>query len=654
MCGIAGIFNPDPKKPINAGILHRMTTALKHRGPDGDGFHHEPGIALGHRRLAIIDLGGGQQPMFNEDGSVVIVFNGEIYNHVSLRHELEANGHTFRTRSDTEAIIHAWENWGPKCLRRLSGQFAFALWDGNQQKLFLARDRLGEKPIYYSWLSDRTFIFGSELQALLAHPLAPRKLSPVAIDDYFSFGYVPDPDSIYEGISKLPAGHFLLLQRGIAAPPPSQCYWNPHFAPRTIDKTMAAFELREQLDRSVTACLIADVPLGAFLSGGVDSSAVVSSMATTRSHPVTAFTIGFAGEENETPFAASVARRYGANHISELDDALDYVSAARGQAKIFGEPFADSSSVPTHRLSILARQHVTVALSGDGGDELFAGYRRYRWHRIAEAIRRNLPSGVRRRLFADLARIYPKLDHAPRWLRAKATLTEISLDAACGYYRMLCKIQDDGRRRLFVPQLVSAIDGHEPSRRISKLMEEADAEDPVSQAQYVDIKSYLPGDILTKVDRTSMAASLEVRAPMLDHNFVEWAMTLPSSLTLRHGDGKYILKCALENRIPLDCLYRHKQGFATSLRERFREGGAVRVRSRLLSERMLDAGIFNRDALVGVIEAHTSGRADHSAALWALLVFEGFLEKAATDDALSPVEARKSAEFADHITAQDH
>ena len=652
MCGIAGIFSSDPRKTINAGILRRMTTALKHRGPDGEGFYQEPGVALGHRRLAIIDLSGGEQPMFNEDRSVVIIFNGEIYNHETLRRELEAAGHVFCTRSDTEAIIHAWESWGPQCLQRLSGQFAFALWDGNQQKLFLARDRLGEKPLYYSWLSDGTFIFGSELQALLAHPLASRKLSLTATDDYFSFGYVPDPYSIYQGISKLPAAHYLLLHCGTSALARPQCYWDPHFAPRLISETVAAGELREQLDRCVAACLIADVPLGAFLSGGVDSSAVVSSMATARSQPVTAFTIGFAGEENETAFAEAVARRYGAIHISELDDALDYVSAARSQAKIFGEPFADSSSVPTHRLSILARQHVTVALSGDGGDELFAGYRRYRWQRITEAVRANLPSSVRRRLFSDLARIYPKLDRAPRWLRAKSTLTEISLDSVLGYYRTLCKIQDEGRRRLFKPQMASAIEGHQPSQRIAELMEEAESDDPVSQAQYVDIKSYLVGDILTKVDRTSMAASLEVRAPLLDHDFVEWAMTLPSALTLRRGVGKFVLKRALEGRIPFDCLYRRKQGFATSLRERFRGGSATRVRARLLNERMLDSQMFNQDALTELIDAHTNGRADNSSALWALLVFEGFLKQAETDGARSRVEVSDAPGFADESAGQ--
>jgi asparagine synthase (glutamine-hydrolysing) len=625
MCGIAGIYNANTAVPIAESILRRMTAALAHRGPDGDGFHIEPGIGLGHRRLAIIDLAGGQQPMFNADGSIVIIFNGEIYNHLTLRHELEQQGHIFRTRSDTEAIIHGWESWGVNCLDRFSGMFAFALWDRKRQLLFLARDRLGKKPLYYAQTASGSLIFASELGALLVHPDVPKQLSPTAIDDYFAFGYVPDPGSIYEGISKLPAAHYLVLQPGSTGLARPQCYWSPRPNPRFCSEAEAVSELRLRLHNCVEARLIADVPLGAFLSGGVDSSAIVATMATLRAAPIETFTIGFSGHEDEREYAQRVADRYGTAHTSEHGGSIDYIDAAREHAAIFGEPFADSSSAPTHRVSLMARQHVTVALSGDGGDELFAGYRRYRWHCIAEAVRAYLPAPVRRRVFADLARIYPKLDYAPRWLRAKTTLTEISFDAAMGYYRTLCKLHDEVRRGLFAPQLLSAIDGYEPSRRIASLMEEAGTDEPLLQAQYTDLKSYLVGDILTKVDRASMAASLEVRAPLLDHELVEWTMTLSPSLTLRRGEGKYVLKRALEDRVPTENLYRRKQGFATSLADHFRGAGAARVRDRLLGDRMLDSGLFDPEALARLINAHATAGADHSAALWSLLVFEGFL-----------------------------
>jgi asparagine synthase (glutamine-hydrolysing) len=641
MCGIAGIFTADPGRPIPLRILHRMTAALAHRGPDGDGFHVEPGLGLGHRRLAIIDLEGGRQPIFNEDGSVAIVFNGEIYNHAALREELRTRGHTFRTRSDTEVIVHAWESWGTACLERLSGQFAFALWDRRRQLLCMARDRLGEKPLYYTFLGDGTLVFASELCGLLQHPLVPRRLMPTAIDDYFAFGYVPDPYCIYSGVLKLPAAHCLLLGRGGGATAP-QCYWRPRFSERPHGEAAALQELRDGLDRCVKACLVADVPLGAFLSGGVDSSAVVATMAGLRPDPVATFTIGFDGEADETPFAEAVARRYHTHHRAERVGAIDYIDAAREQAAMFGEPFADSSSVPTHRVSVMARQNVTVALSGDGGDELFAGYRRYRWHRLTEAVRAHVPAPVRRRLFGELARIYPKLDFAPRWLRAKYTLTELSLDSALGYYRTLCKVHEAARRRLYAPQLRGALDGHEPARLIAALLAEAETEDPVRQAQYADIKSYLAGDILTKVDRASMATSLEVRAPLLDHGFVEWALSLPPSLTLRRGEGKYVLKRALAGRVPDANLYRAKQGFAASLADRFRGKGAARVRERLAGERMRDCGLFDNAALTRLLDAHNGG-ADHSAAIWSLLVFEGFLAAGEEATAESAAAERQTA-----------
>jgi asparagine synthase (glutamine-hydrolysing) len=621
MCGLTGIFHPDRLGAVDAGLLRRMTDAIAYRGPDGDGFHVEAGIGLGHRRLSIVDVAGGAQPMYNEDESVVIVFNGEIYNFPELRPKLQAMGHVFRNRCDTEAVIHAWESWGPDCLLHLNGMFAFALWDRRQQSLFLARDRLGKKPLYYARTRSGALVFGSELAALAPVPDLPRQISAAAVDDFFAFGYVPEPHSIYEGIHKLPAAHYLLLRHGAHAAP--RRYWAPPTQSGSIGEGEAVRQLSSLLASSTQKRLMSDVPLGAFLSGGVDSSAVVATAARLQDDPLATFTIGFPGAEDETPLARTVANRYGtAQH--EDTAAPDYLDAARSQARIFGEPFGDSSSVPTETVCELARRHVTVAISGDGGDEVFAGYRRYRFHQLAEAVRAYVPARLRRTLLGQLAHAYPKMDWAPRWLRAKHTLTELSLDSALGFYRTIAKVHHDQRRALFSPALRTQLDGHEPSSRVVDLMQCCDEADSLLQAQYVDVGLYLPGDILTKVDRTSMAHSLEVRAPFLDYEFVEWGMRLPPALKLRGQEGKWVLKKALEPILPREVLYRTKQGFATSLARPFRDR-TDELRARLLGPAMLESDLFDPAALRRVIEEHQSGRFDHAGTIWLLLTFEGFL-----------------------------
>ena len=620
MCGLAGIYDP-AGGPVDRGLLGRMTTALSHRGPDGDGFHVEPGIGFGHRRLSIVDVAGGHQPMFNEDHSVVITFNGEIYNFPELRPKLQALGHVFRNRCDTEAIIHAWESWGPDCLQHLHGMFSFVLWDRNQQTLFMARDRLGEKPLYYARRPDGSMVFGSEMAALNPVPDLPRQISAAAVDDFFAYGYVPDPHTIYDGIHKLAAGHYLLLRPGSHAAP--RRYWSAPTTARPMAEAEALTAMRAGLAAATSQCLMADVPLGAFLSGGVDSSAVVATTAGLRAEPLETFTIGFPGADDETPLARLVAQRYGAvQHLGQA--APDYLDAVRAQARIFGEPFGDSSAVPTEAVCALARRHVTVAMSGDGGDEVFAGYRRYRWHQMAEAVRSYVPAPLRRGLLGQLAAAYPKMDWAPRWLRAKHTLTEISLNSALGYYRTMVKVHHDQRRGLFSTTLRAQLDGHDPASRVVDLMQASDEGDSLLQAQYVDVNTYLPGDILTKVDRTSMAHSLEVRAPFLDHRLVAWGMALPAGLKLRGQEGKYVLKKAMEPLLPNEILYRRKQGFATSLAQLFRRE-AGRLRERLLRGPMLDSGLFDSGAVAAMIDRHEDGRSDHSGPLWLLLAFEGFL-----------------------------
>ncbi len=500
--------------------------------------------------------------------------------------------------------------------------FAFALWDRNRRQLFLARDRMGKKPLFYAHAPDGSLVFGSELQALTAVPGLSRRISRTAIDDYFTFGYIPDPATIYEAVDKLPAAHYLVLQQGAAWAPPKR-YWSPPTAAHGMTAGDATAELVERLTRHVQTRLVADVPLGAFLSGGVDSSSVVAIAAGLRDDPLSTFTIGFSGDQDERRYAETVALRYRTEHRSE-PSSVDYIDAARDQARIFGEPFGDVSAVPTNSVCALARRHVTVALSGDGGDEVLGGYRRHQWHRMTEAVRRLIPAPVRRRVIGDLARAYPKLDRAPRWLRAKHTLTEISLDAATGYFRMLCKVQHDRRHALYAPVLKAGLDGYDPAGRISALMDGCGSDDPLLQAQYVDLHTYLPGDILTKVDRTSMANSLEVRAPMLDYKFVEWGMALPAGLKLRRGVGKWVLKRAMEPYLPREVLYRAKQGFAMSLNTQFRNG-ADRLRARLLSPAMLDSCLFAPETISQIIDEHEAGGFNHAEVLWLLLVFEGFL-----------------------------
>ena len=622
MCGIAGIFRADGEA-VDAGLLTRMTTALYRRGPDGDGFHIEPGLGFGHRRLSIIDVALGDQPMANEDGSVLIVFNGMIYNFRELRPQLETLGHVFRSdHSDTETILHAWESWGTDCLAHLDGMFAFALWDRNRGQLFMARDRLGKKPMHYAW-TPNGLLFASELCGLADAPGIDRRLSAAAIDDFFAFGYVPDPATIYQGVHKLPAAHFMVVDRSGATRGP-QRYWSVPTATRAVAEADAIGELRAHLTEAVRLRLAADVPLGAFLSGGVDSAGVVATAAGLQAGPLTTFTIGFDGAEDETPFATMISERYATRQHSERAAAIDMIDAARLQGRLYGEPFGDTSSVPTHSVCRLARRHVTVALSGDGGDEVFAGYRRYRWHSMTEAVRRHLPAPVRRHALGTLARIYPKLDRAPRFLRAKHTLTELSLDSALGYARMVTKIHTAQRRALFSPRLLGELDGHDPMARMSALMDACPSDDALVQAQYVDINSWLVGDILTKVDRASMAHSLEVRAPFLDHRFVAWGIGLPASLKLGGQEGKHVLKRALAPLVPDAILSRPKQGFTSSLAPLFR-AEAPRLRARLLGPAMRDCGLFEAATIARLIDQHARGSFDHSIALWLLLVFEGFL-----------------------------
>lgn len=627
MCGIVGIVDIKEARPIDRGLIQRMNDSQDHRGPDESGMHVIPGVGLGHKRLSIIDLSSGQQPLFNEDGSVVVIYNGEIYNHADLKIELERAGHVFRTHCDTEVVVHAWEEWGEDCVTRFNGMFSFAIWDSNQSTLFLARDRLGIKPLYYAELSDGHLIFSSELKALLCHPQLPRHLDEKAIEEYFAFGYIPDPRTILKGVHKLSPGHTLRVTRGRAVPAQRE-YWDVSFTRHAgLSYEDAREQLVERLTGAVERRLMAEVPLGAFLSGGVDSSAVVSLMSGLMSNSVNTCSISFGDPKfNESEFAQKVADRYQtAHHVEQVQsDDFDLIDTL---ARVYDEPFADSSSMPTYRVCQLARKHVTVALSGDGGDENFAGYRRYRWHAYEERVRSLLPQSVRGPLFGLLGTVYPKLDWAPKPLRAKTTFQALARDSLEGFLDNVSVVSDHNRRLLFGEDFRRSLQGYNAVEVLQRHAKRSPVQDPVSLVQYLDLKTYLPGDILTKVDRASMAHSLEVRVPILDHTFTEWASGLDPAWRLKGREGKYIFKDAMRNHLSDEILYRQKMGFAVPLSGWFRGPLKQRVRELASSPGLQEAGIFDYGAIDTMVRHHQAGLKDHAAVIWSLVMFEASMRR---------------------------
>lgn len=625
MCGIAGIFDTQGTREIDQALLARMNQAQHHRGPDETGLHAEPGVGLAHKRLSIIDLSSGHQPLFNEDGSVVVVFNGEIYNFVELMPELLALGHTFRTHCDTEVIVHAWEQWGEKCVEHFRGMFAFALWDRNKQTFFMARDRMGVKPLFYAMLDNGLLLFGSELKVLTAHPDLRREIDPCAVEEYFAYGYVPEPRTIYKQALKLPPAHSLTIKRGQHLPTP-KAYWDlPFKSAGPISEEDAQRELIDRLRESVKIRLLSEVPLGAFLSGGVDSSAVVAMMAELSNEPVNTCSIAFNDKAfNESEFADMVANRYHTNHYIETVDTEDY-DLIDTLAALYDEPFADSSAIPTYRVCQLAKKRVTVALSGDGGDESLAGYRRYRYFMMEEQLRAWLPLGVRRPLFGFLGQIYPKMDWLPRIFRAKTTFEAIARDSVEGYFHGVSVMPDRIRNQVFSKQFRQQLQGYRAIEVMRGHAQHFPGDDPLSLVQYLDFKTYLVGDINTKVDRASMAHALEVREPLMDHKLVEWISGLPSSVKLRGREGKYIFKKSLEPYLPNDVLYRLKMGFSVPLASWFRGPLKQRVRDVMLGPTLSETGIFDQKFLNQMVNQHESGVRDYSASIWAILMFEAFL-----------------------------
>jgi asparagine synthase (glutamine-hydrolysing) len=627
MCGIAGLFYPATPKPVDPARVRAMGDAMAHRGPDGAGVWTAPGIGFAHRRLSIIDVEGSPQPMLSADRRHAIVFNGEIYNYRDLRGQLEARGCVFATAGDTEVLLQGYAVWGAGLLERLNGMFAFAIHDATTQTLFIARDRMGVKPLYMVELADGALAFASELKGLLAHPLLRRAPDVRAVEDYLALGYVPDDACIVAGVRKLPAGHFLQVERGKAVPAPRQ-WWDVSFADRARGSTSA---LREQLlghlREGVRSRMVADVPLGAFLSGGVDSSAVVALMAEASPRAVQTCTIGFdeAGHD-ERRHAATVAGRFATAHRERVVRSDDFALIPTLVAA-FDEPFADASALATYQVAALARETVTVALSGDGADEVMAGYRRYRFQAAEERVRALLPASLREPVFGAIGRAYPKADWAPRPLRARTTLLSLARDGAEGYARSVGVTTPELRAALFTDTARRALAGHRAEDRYVAAMRDAPARDAIDRAQYADMKIWLPGDILTKSDRTSMAVSLEAREPLLDHRLVEFAATLPASMRLRRGEGKWLMKKAMERHLPREILYRPKMGFVTPVSAWFRgalaDQAAALQRSRVLAE----TGWFDMDRLGALATAHRLGREEHGRTLWQFAMLEKSLTR---------------------------
>jgi asparagine synthase (glutamine-hydrolysing) len=621
MCGIAGLFHLGTPKPVDPARVRAMIDVQAHRGPDGSGIWTAQGVGLGHRRLSIIDLGGGAQPMVSPDDRIAVTYNGEIYNFREIRRELEVGGAEFRTDSDTEVLIHGWRAWGPKLLPRLNGMFAFALFDASLQILFLARDRLGVKPLHYTKLADGSIAFASELKGLLANPAVRREPSLQAVEDYFALGYIPDDACLVAGVKKLPAGSCLLLERGKVEPAPV-IWWDVDFTQRT---TAAARDVEEQmrshLRDGVTSRMVSDVPLGAFLSGGVDSSTVVALMAEASPKAVQTCTIGFdSAAHDETRYADLIAKRFATSHRKRTVAADDF-PAIDVLAHAFDEPFADASALPTYRVCQLARETVTVALSGDGADEIFAGYRRYKFQSAEERARSLMPADFRRSVFGNLARYYPKADWAPQKFRAKATFEALARDGDEAYARAVGVTGPEMRAALFSAGFKAGLQGHRAEDRIVTTMRNAPARDALDRAQYADLKIWLPGDILTKVDRTSMAVSLEAREPLLDHRLVEFGATLPVSVRLRRGTGKWLMKKAMQKYLPDDILYRQKMGFVTPISAWFR-GSLAGEATRITTTAFAETGWFDPVVLAKIGTDHASGARDHGRLLWQLVMLE--------------------------------
>jgi len=618
VCGICGLVDNKPNPLITESVLQVMTDSLRHRGPDGSGLHLEPGVGLGHRRLSIIDLAGGQQPMYNDDESIVIVFNGEIYNYKEVRADLIKRGHVFRSESDTEVIIRLYEEKGRRCLDDLNGMFSFAIWDSRKRRLFAARDRLGEKPFYYH--ENACFIaFASEIKSILKVPGLRGEIDTRALDDYLSYGYVPAPKTIYGNVKKLLPAHYLLWENGKTT---TECYWRSERRQDAPGRPVQEYrqELQELLTSSINMQLRSDVPIGAFLSGGIDSSLIVAIASQQHSEQLNTFSVGFQEVDfDESSFARAVADRYQTNHHEIHLEPLNLSEFPKLVAH-FDEPFADASALPTYVVCREAAKHVKVCLSGDAGDELFGGYPQYRYEKLESSIDR-VPPALRHLIFGTVANAWPLRMSGKGWL------SRMSTDGEHRYQRNIGIFDSSERGALFRDEFQNVID-----RRAWLLRPYFDSieQDEMSKRMAADLETYLPDDILVKVDRDAMFNSLEVRVPLLDYRIVEFAGRLPLDMRIRDGNQKFLLKELLRELVPAFVVNRGKQGFGMPLRHWFRNEYRGFLEEMLLSPDSKCHEYFRPGQIRKLFDAHQLGPRDLSDRLWALLWLEQWLRQVNT------------------------
>lgn len=627
MCGVIAIFHHDHLFDIDQNIVEKMNQSQSHRGPDGNGTYCAHGIALAHTRLSIIDIDTGQQPLFDSTNTVGISFNGEIYNYKALRKELIELGYDFHTQSDTEVIVNAWREWHVECVNKFNGMFAFILFDKEKQQMFAARDRLGIKPLHWARTTNNEIVFSSEIKALKQNPNIDFELNSQAIEDFLSLGYVLEPKSIYLAVNKLLPGHYILLDQNDSQSFVNKPYWEvkDHISSKTTSYDVDKVHI--QLSKAVQDRMVADVPLGSFLSGGIDSSAIVAFMSQLSSEQIKTSSIGFdLSQFDESYFAEKVAQHFDTAH-STTNVSVNDLSLVDFLIDIYDEPFADNSAIPTIILSKMTREKVKVALSGDGSDELLFGYRNYQMLNFEEKLRYAFPKKIATPLFNFLAKHYPKLDNAPRFMRAKSTFQALANDPITSFHNAMSLSDTKTLSKLYSYHFINKLAGYSSLKQFQQLAAEVDNLSTLKKVQYIDFKTYLPGDILTKVDRASMASSLEVRVPFLDYKLVEWGLGLNETLNLKRKKVKQVLTNSLKGLVPKFVLERDKMGFTSPLDEWIRQIPKKSLEKRILSDVLVSQNIFDISELKNLISQHQTRVVNNGVLIWALLILEAFLRK---------------------------